>query len=116
MPPDGEAQARDFYGSLLGLREVAKPAPLAQRGGCWFIGPNIHLHLGVADDFRPARKAHPAFGVRHLDALRDQLTSSGIAVEDDESLPAVRRFYAADPFGNRIEFIDDGNGGLTERG
>lgn len=91
IPPDSEAQARDFYGSLLGLREVPKPEPLAQRGGCWFVGPGIHQHLGVADDFQPARKAHPAFRVRDLAALRDRLTSSGIAVEDDDSLPGVRR-------------------------
>jgi catechol 2,3-dioxygenase-like lactoylglutathione lyase family enzyme len=116
MPPHGEAQARHFYGSLLGLQEMAKPEPLARRGGCWFIGPGIHIHLGVSHDFHPARKAHPAFRVRDLAALRDRLTSSAVAVEDDDSLPAVRRFYAADPFGNRIEFIDDGNGGLTERG
>lgn len=75
IPPHGEAQARDFYGSLLGLREVAKPEPLAQRGGCWFIGPGIHLHLGVADDFQSAAKAHPAFRVRDLAALRKRLSS-----------------------------------------
>ena len=115
MPPGGEAQARDFYGSLLGLREVPKPEPLAQRGGCWFVGPGIHLHLGVADDFQPARKAHPAFRVRDLASLRDRLTSLAVAVEDDDSLSGVRRFYAADPFGNRIEFIDDANGGFTRR-
>ena len=115
MPPDGEAHARDFYGSLLGLREVAKPEPLAQRGGCWFVGTGIHLHLGVARDFHPAQKAHTAFRVRDLAALRDRLTSSAVAVEDDESLSGVRRFYAADPFGNRIEFIDDADGGFTTR-
>jgi catechol 2,3-dioxygenase-like lactoylglutathione lyase family enzyme len=114
MPPNGEDQARDFYGSLLGLREVAKPEPLAQRGGCWFVGPGIHLHLGVTDEFRPARKAHSAFRVRSLDALRAQLTSSRVAVEDDDSLPGVRRFYAADPFGNRIEFIEEADGGFTQ--
>ena len=113
MPPDGEAQARDFYGSLLGLQEVAKPAPLAQRGGCWFIGPGIRIHLGVSHDFHPARKAHPAFRVRDLAALRDRLTSSAVAVDDDDSLSGVRRFYATDPFGNRIEFMDDADGGFT---
>lgn len=113
MPPGGEAQARDFYGSLLGLREVPKPEPLAQRGGCWFIGPNIHLHLGATDDFRPARTAHPAFRVRDLAALRNRLSSSGVAIVDDESMPDVRRFYAADSFGNRIEFIEDADGGFT---
>ncbi len=115
IPPNGEVRARHFYGSLLGLREVAKPEPLAQRGGCWFVGPSVHLHLGVADDFEPARKAHPAFRVRDLDALRDRLSASRVAVVPDGSLPDVRRFYAADPFGNRLEFIADADGGFTER-
>ncbi|MDQ3689362.1 MAG: VOC family protein [Chloroflexota bacterium] len=115
IPPNGEAQARDFYGSLLGLREVPKPEPLTQRGGCWFTGAGIHLHLGVTDDFLPARKAHPAFRVRDLGALRDRLTSSGVVVEDDDALAGIRRFYAADPFGNRLEFIEDADGGFTER-
>lgn len=113
MPRDGETQARDFYGVLLGLNEVAKPEALATRGGCWFIGPNLHLHLGVADDFQPARKAHPAFRVSDLATLRERLRSSGVAIDADDSLPGVRRFYAADPFGNRIEFIEDADAGFT---
>ncbi len=113
IPRDGETQARDFYGTLLGLTEVAKPEALASRGGCWFIGPNIHLHLGVADDFQPARKAHPAFRVRDLSRFRERLSSSGVATDADDSLPGVRRFYAADPFGNRIEFIEDADAGFT---
>lgn len=115
IPPRGEAQASAFYGSLLGLREVAKPEPLALRGGCWFIGTGIQLHLGVADEFQPARKAHLAFRVRDLDAFREQLTASGVTVDEDDSLSGVHRFYAADPFGNRLEFIEDADGGFTGR-
>jgi catechol 2,3-dioxygenase-like lactoylglutathione lyase family enzyme len=115
IPLDGEAPARDFYGALLGLREVAKPEPLAQRGGCWFVGVGIHLHLGVTEDFHPADTAHPAFRTRDLAAIRDRLISSGAAVVDDSSLLGVRRFYTADPFGNRLEFIDEADGGITER-
>jgi catechol 2,3-dioxygenase-like lactoylglutathione lyase family enzyme len=115
IPHGGEAQARNFYGSILGLREVSKPEPLAPRGGCWFVGPGINVHLGVADGFQPASKAHPAFRVRDLAGLRDRLSASGVAGIDDASLPAMRRFYAADPFGNRLEFIEDADGGFTER-
>ncbi|MFX8270408.1 glyoxalase, partial [Acinetobacter baumannii] len=59
MPKGGEDAARGFYGAVLGLTEVAKPAELAGRGGCWFEAGAVKLHLGVEDDFRPARKAHP---------------------------------------------------------
>ena len=62
MPAGGEAQARQFYGVLLGLTEIAKPARLAARGGVWFQCGSLQLHLGVDADFAPAKKAHPGFG------------------------------------------------------
>ena len=60
MPPSGEEKARRFYGSVLGLQEVPKPDELAGRGGCWFAGPNVAVHLGVERGFGPRAKAHPA--------------------------------------------------------
>jgi len=68
----------------------------------------------VADDFQPARKAHPAFSVAHLSALRHRLKETGVPVIEDQSVPDVHRFYASDPFGNRLEFIEDADGGCTE--
>jgi len=96
-PPGCEAEARRFFGELLGMREVEKPPALAARGGVWFE----HLHIGVEEGFRPARKAHPAFAVDDLDALASQLGD----VTWDEELPGRRRFYAQDPWGNRLEFL-----------
>lgn len=110
IPVGGEESARRFYGDVLGLVEIPKPAPLAARGGCWFNGPGLQLHLGVEEPFVPARKAHPAFLVRDLAALREQLSLVGVALTLDESVPGVRRFYANDSFGNRLEFIQDGDG------
>lgn len=110
MPAGGEAQARGFYGDLLGLSEIAKPAELAPRGGCWFRGPGVDLHLGVEQPFAPARKAHPALLVADLEACRARLERAGVAITPDATVPGVRRFYAADPFGNRIEFIQAGDG------
>jgi catechol 2,3-dioxygenase-like lactoylglutathione lyase family enzyme len=109
IPAGGEAQARAFYGDLLGLAELPKPVQLAARGGCWFQGPGIGLHLGVETPFSPARKAHPAFAVADLEAARATLAGAGVAITPDDTLPHVRRFYAADPFGNRIEFIQAGD-------
>jgi catechol 2,3-dioxygenase-like lactoylglutathione lyase family enzyme len=110
MPPDQEEAARQFYATLLGLTEVPKPAPLAARGGCWFAGPGTMLHLGIEDPFSPTRKAHPALRVDDLPALRSILAAAGVPITLDETLPDVRRFYAADPFGNRLEFIQEGDG------
>src|SRR5207237_950795 len=66
MPPGEEPRAEAFYSGLLGLPRVEKPAELAGRGGCWFRGESIELHLGVEESFRPARKAHPAILVDGL--------------------------------------------------
>ena len=105
--PEGcEPAARKFYGSILGLQEVEKPLALRMRGGCWFQCDEQQVHIGVEPDFHPAQKAHPAFVVFSLDELRQTLLASGIMVVDGEDLPERRRFYADDPWGNRIEFVE----------
>jgi catechol 2,3-dioxygenase-like lactoylglutathione lyase family enzyme len=102
-PPGCEDAARAFYGGLLGLAELEKPAALQGRGGVWFGLPDgRQLHVGVEPGFAPAAKAHPAFLVSRYDALREHF-----GAEEDDTIPGVRRFYAADPFGNRLEFVDD---------
>ncbi len=105
IPRGGEGTARAFYGELLGMTELPKPAALARRGGCWFSSGAAVLHLGVEEPFTPARKAHPAFLVSDLDRLFDRLGAAGHAgVRADDELPGVRRFHTFDPYGNRIEF------------
>ena len=97
--------ARAFYATLLGMTEVAKPAALAVRGGCWFTAGSAVLHLGVEEPFTPARKAHPAFLVTELDPLFELLSGAGHdCVRADGEIAGLRRFHAFDPFGNRIEF------------
>jgi len=104
--PEGcESAAREFYGGILGLRELEKPPLLRARGGCWFECGDRQLHIGVEKDFRPAKKAHPAFGVADFDALRDLLAKRG-PILNDETIPGTRRFYADDPWGNRLEFVE----------
>lgn len=120
MPAGGEDVARTFYGDVLGLAELPKPPALAQRGGCWFSSGGAVLHLGVEVPFTPARKAHPAFIVDDLDALRIRLSAAGHRCVAAEEIPGTRRFHTADPFGNRLEFQQaaghqDG-GGFTARG
>ena len=106
MPAGGEDIARDFYGGLLGIPEVHKPAALAQRGGVWFQSNGVRVHLGVEQDFRPARKAHPALLVRGLVELVRRLRDAGVEVVDDELLPGYDRVYVTDPFGNRLELME----------
>jgi len=106
MPAGQEDVAREFYSGILGLTEVPKPANLAQRGGVWFEGGCLRVHLGVEADFRPAKKAHPAFLVERLDLLTAHLQQAGITVITDEPLAGYNRIYVSDPFGNRIELLE----------
>jgi catechol 2,3-dioxygenase-like lactoylglutathione lyase family enzyme len=101
-PPGCEEEARRFYGELLGLPEVEKPEPLRARGGVWFD----QLHIGVEEEFQPARKAHPALAVQNLDELATRLSDAGKRVEWDDALPGIRRFYTSDPWGNRLELLE----------
>jgi catechol 2,3-dioxygenase-like lactoylglutathione lyase family enzyme len=105
MPAGTEPAVRAFYGGILGMTELEKPPVLAARGGCWFRSGALELHLGVEQDFRPARKAHPGMLVSDIDALAARLGASGVAVEWDDEFPGHRRFYAHDPLGNRLEFL-----------
>jgi catechol 2,3-dioxygenase-like lactoylglutathione lyase family enzyme len=106
MPRGREAEARAFYGGILGLTEIMKPANLVVRGGCWFALGTQQLHLGVEPDFRPAQKAHPAFLVQDLAGLRARLEQHGFKPYEDEPLTGYARFYVADPFGNRLELME----------
>ena len=106
MPPGREEDARGFYGVLLGIPEKPKPAQLAKRGGCWFESGNLKVHLGVEANFRPARKAHPAFIVEDLPALKAALRAAGVAVKGDEPLQGFHRIFVDDPFGNRLELME----------
>lgn len=106
MPPEHEESARTFYAGVLGMSEVGKPPELAARGGAWFRAGGVELHLGVAEDFQPARKAHPGVLVTDLDNVVERLRVSGQPAEWDRDFPGFRRVYAHDPFGNRLEFLE----------
>lgn len=109
-PPGREFDARRFYGGLLGLPEIDKPPFEGARGGCWFGVGDQALHVGVADGFEPARKAHPALrlaGSGALDEVAERLVAAGYEVEwaDEAEIAGVRRFHVHDPFGNRVELL-----------
>ena len=107
-----EADARSFYGDVLGLEEIAKPPALAGRGGCWFRAGAQELHVGVTEAFAPASKAHPGLAVATPEALNGiaaRLEQAGAPVEwaDVDETPGRLRLHTADPWGNRIELLTD---------
>ena len=106
MPPGGEETARKFYCDIMGLTEVPKPKEMAGRGGCWFERGTVRVHLGIEADFRPAKKAHPAFEVTNLAGLIMRLGAAKVQVKQDVPFDGMERVHIEDPFGNRIELLE----------
>ncbi len=105
--PGSEAEARRYYGEVLGLKELERPESLKPKSLCWFeLGCGQQLHVGPEVPFLPARKAHPAFLVDHFDQFRQRLLDHAEQVVNDFENPGVRRFFSYDPFGNRLEFVE----------
>ncbi|MGE3076662.1 MAG: VOC family protein [Dehalococcoidia bacterium] len=101
----GEDAAREFYGELLGLPELSKPEVLRDRGGVWFQCGMQEIHCGIEEPIAVTRR-HPAFLIDDLDGLKARVEAAGLKTETDRQLPGHRRFYAIDPFGNRLEFLE----------
>jgi catechol 2,3-dioxygenase-like lactoylglutathione lyase family enzyme len=105
-PKGTEDQARKFFGEILGFEEIEKPAELKKRGGAWFQFGSCQIHVGVEENFIPAKKAHPAFEVENIEELKKHLSGSGVDYLEDDKLPGANRIYVSDPFGNRIELLE----------
>ena len=106
IPRDKEDEARAFYCDFIGLAEVEKPKSLARRGGFWLAVGDRQVHVGVEDGVdRFATKAHLAYQVADLAEWRERLRAAGIETIEGIPIPGYDRFEFRDPFGNRVEFI-----------
>jgi len=105
IPPGADDDARAFYGGVLGLAEVPKPAPLNASGGVWFQLGTTQLHIGAEQGFAPNKKAHPAFVVEDFEDYCALLRERGVAVREEAQVAGRRRAGIEDPFGNRVELI-----------
>ncbi|QBX99445.1 glyoxalase [Rhodophyticola sp. CCM32] len=105
IPKGGEAKARAFWCDGLGLTEIDKPEALNGRGGLWLLLAGAELHLGVEENFSPAQKAHPGFAVDDIDTTAAQIVATGQSPRWNDMIKTRRRFFAEDPFGNRLEFL-----------
>lgn len=105
-PKGSEDKTRTFFKDLLGFDEVEKPEALKKHGGVWFEFANHQIHIGIEEPFYPAKKAHPAFEVENIEALKQHLVTNGIDVMEDDRIPGVKRFFISDPIGNRMELLE----------
>src|SRR5277367_6726520 len=108
IPVGSEERCDEFYVGLLNFTAMEKPPILAARGGRWYQRDDAVLHLGVEEEFLPARKAHPALVIDFYQGMLERLEHHGVTTRPDDSIPGVRRCHVEDPVGNRIELIDSG--------
>jgi catechol 2,3-dioxygenase-like lactoylglutathione lyase family enzyme len=110
IPDGGEDEARRFYGEIVGLEEMPRPAGLRERGGVWFRAGGQELHLGTDEAHAGTKRPHPGFRVESLTALEElarRVEGAGYDVQWDERIEDRKRFYTRDPFGNRLELLAD---------
>lgn len=106
IPRGADAEAREFYGGLLGLEEIEKPEELKENGGMWYGVADIQLHIGVEESVAPSKR-HPAFEVENIKTVRAFLEHRGVRTRNEPDIPGVvHRFSLYDPFGNRIELLE----------
>jgi glyoxylase I family protein len=113
--------ARDFYGRVLGLSEIARPD--FGFPGIWYdLGATLQLHIIVNEALtRPAaerdgfdiRYPHFAIHVEDADAAAEALAARGAKLHEFRASPTgLRQLFVKDPDGNMVEFIGPGAGTL----
>jgi diguanylate cyclase (GGDEF)-like protein/PAS domain S-box-containing protein len=104
---ESERAAERFYSDALGLRPVVAPTGLADRGGSWFEGPCVRVHLTVEEPFNPdSGTRQTALVVDDIDAMRERIVDTGGEVTNFGAAAGPPRAYCEDPFGNRIELVE----------
>ena len=108
IPRGAEESGRAFYCGVLGLTEVEKPAALRERGGFWVMAARTPVHVGTEDGVdRAGTKAHVAYQVTDLAAWRERLLHHRVAVTEPTPVPGLLRLEFRDPFGNRVELVQN---------
>lgn len=120
-------RSRWFYGTVLGMEEVPRPATFTFRGA-WFRSGNREIHLILAEDTtapvgvpeagaakRTGLATHIAFEVSDLEAALAALKRHGVPVAGPSPRgDGVMQLYVEDPDGYLIELFQrtaEGEGG-----
>jgi len=110
IPKGKEDEGRKFYCGVLCLNEIEKPKQLKGRGGFWLQAGDHAVHIGTEDGFdRFKTKAHIAYQVEDLDFWSKRLQKYAIEIIEAVPISGFERFEFRDPFGNRVEMIQELN-------
>lgn len=106
VPSELEHQTKQFYGDVLGLKQVPKPSGSRPSGAWYQIGAN-QLHLSVENENRgPLSSRHICFAVSDLKAAETKFREAGVEIiPDPRPVEGNARFYVRDPGGNLLEIV-----------
>ena len=106
VPAELEAVTKEFYGSVLGLHQVPKPAA-ARQSGAWYQIGGTQLHLSIEDEADSSMSSrHVCFVVSDLSAAEKRLRDASVEIiADPRPVPGSPRFYVRDPGGNQLEIV-----------
>ncbi|MCB9893688.1 MAG: VOC family protein [Planctomycetes bacterium] len=107
VPPELEEAALAFYVGVLGLKRLPKPEGTGDTRGAWLGAGNLQVHIGIQQDFTPAKKAHVGFLVDDLAATEAALNAAGAPIKAASDLCGLKRLFTEDPAGNRLEFLQN---------
>ena len=104
VPAEFESAAKEFYGAVLGLKQVPKP-PTSRQSGAWYQIGEVQLHLSVEEQgSEPLSARHVCFTVSDLSAAEKRFRDAGVEIlPDPRPNPGSPRFYVRDPGGNQLE-------------
>ena len=97
-------KARHFYGTVLGLQEIAAPKEF-DFVALWFRLENGYIHLLQKKKKDTPGPRHFGLTVKNIQAARDHFTTHGFEIEESVAIAAAERFFVHDPDGNRIEIV-----------
>ena len=106
VPRALEAEAKHFYGVVMGLKELPKPETSRGRGGAWYQLGEMQLHLSIEEALGEncVSKRHVCYTVSDLADAEERFRRAGVQISpDDLPTPGWSRFYVRDPGGNRLE-------------
>lgn len=109
VPADVEAAAKEFYGTVLGLKQVPKPPGSRQNMGAWYELGGVQLHLSVEESVpNAASDRHICYVVPDIGVAQRHLSDAGTQIiSDPRPISGVNRFYVRDPGGNLIEITEN---------
>ena len=105
VPQALEEATRHFYGVILGLKQLQKPAGSRTNVGAWYQLGSVQLHLSIEDEIdNQASDRHVCYVVRDVaDAARHFRDAGVTVIQDPRPIPGRPRIYVRDPGGNLIE-------------